>query len=91
MDGQYFVGPHPVYQFMARIAPLAYNEARTAILAGLATTIYAPKPLRNGQGIMLRVRRPYAFRAVIVRGEGPLPAVATVLKSRKCRRQSRGR
>lgn len=83
VQGTFFVGPHACRQFQARIAPLSYEAARQAILQGLAETTAPPKPLRSGAGVMLRVRRPYAFRAVIAHGEGPLPAVVTILKSGK--------
>lgn len=86
IQGGYFVGPHAVNQFRTRIAPhLNYKEARAAIIEGLATTDSIPRLAHSGRGYYLRVRRPYAFRALIGPGEGPLPAVITILRSGKGR------
>lgn len=91
VQGSWFVTSHACRQFQGRIAPLSYEAARQAILHGLVETTAAPKPLQSGAGVMIRVRRPYAFRAVIVRGKGPLPAVATILKSGKRGKNARSR
>ena len=84
IEGQVFVTPHAVRQFIARIAPrLDYYSARAAIVAGLSLA-GPPKALRSGAGVYVRVRHgAYLFRAVLVRGEGVLPAVATILRSGK--------
>lgn len=87
--GRYFVTPHAVKQFRARIAPrLSYDQALGAIIRGLEETESEPKPCHSGKAVYIRVRRPYAFRAVIAPGEGELPAVITILRSGKGRGRS---
>lgn len=85
---------HAVEQFRDRIAPrLNYDQALGAIIRGLEETNSEPRPAHSGGGYYLRVRRPYAFRALIGPGEGKLPAVITILRSGKGRggRRERGR
>jgi hypothetical protein len=80
--GRYFVTPHAVERFRERIAPhLSYGQALGAIIRGLEETTSEPRPAHSGKGYYVRVRRPYAFRALIVPGDGPFPAVATVIRS----------
>lgn len=80
--GRYFITPHAVERFRERIAPhLTYDQALGAIIRGLEETKSRPVPAHSGGGHWIRVRRPFAFRALIVTGDGPLPAVATVLRS----------
>ncbi|HEX6940905.1 MAG TPA: hypothetical protein VF158_15920 [Longimicrobiales bacterium] len=84
--GRFFVTPHAVERFRQRIAPhLTYEQALGAIIRGLDATDSERRPAQSGTRYYIRVRRPYAFRALIVPGEGPLPAVATVLRSGKGR------
>lgn len=80
--GRFFVTPHAVERFRERIAPhLTYEEALGAIIHGLKETTSAPKPRGDTGAITIRVRRPYNFRAVIMPGDGPAPAVVTILRS----------
>jgi len=46
--GPYFVTPHAVERFRERIAPLTYNQARVAIIHGLAETNSTPRRLTEG-------------------------------------------
>lgn len=84
--GPAFVTPHAVRQFQSRIAPgLDFERARAAILTGLADFANI-RPTPNGQAFRVRVRRPYAFRAIVrpaADGEGALPVVVTILRSGK--------
>lgn len=80
--GSFFVTPHAVQQFQRRIAPLSYEHALAAILHGMAQE---PERKKTASGhVYVRVRRPYAFRAIIgdgqITAEKPLPAVVTILK-----------
>lgn len=78
IDGTVFVTPHAVERFRERIAALAYDDARAAILDGLTRIAGAPA---NG---VVRVRRgPFAFRARIGPPPGPglAPVVVTILRS----------
>lgn len=80
--GRYFVTPHAVHRFRERIAPgLTYDQALGAIIRGLEEATSEPRPAHSGTGYYVRVRRPYAFRALIVPGDGSFPAVATVIRS----------
>lgn len=83
MTGDVFVTPHAVQQFIARIAPgLGYADARAAILTELQAHAGPAKPLASGRGIYVRARGGrYAFRAVLCRGEGSMPALVTILRS----------
>ena len=80
--GPVFVTPHSVLAFQARIVPLAYEAARAAILEEIATHVVSLRPAPSGAGVVVRTRGGrYAFRALIGPGEGPLPAVITILRS----------
>lgn len=82
IEGSVFVTPHAVRQFQARIAPLPYEVARTAILAELEAHALPVRPLASGCGVAVRVRGGrYVFRALIGPGDGPCPAVITILRS----------
>lgn len=82
LDGPAFVTAHAVRQFQARIAALSYDAARAAILDGLAHHTVTVRPCASGTAVQVRVRHgQYAFRAVVGPGEGPLPAVITILRS----------
>jgi hypothetical protein len=80
-----YVTPHAVERFRARIDPdLDETSARAAILRGLETDTASVVPAHSGRGVVVRVRRrsqPYSFRALIGPGDGPLPAVVTILQS----------
>jgi len=79
-----FVSPHAVRQFMERISPLPYDEARDAILNGLESNAMLPKPSHNHDSLYIRVRGQYNFRAVVKKMAGrSLPTVITILKSGK--------
>lgn len=81
IDGPCFITPHAVRQFQARIAPLNFEQARAAIIMGLRQYSNV-RPLSNGRGWRVRVRRPYPFRAVVVLNPGAaLPSVITILRS----------
>lgn len=83
IEGPAFVTPHAIAQFRARIADLPEGEARTAILAHLAHHVVSVRPSPSGRAVVARVRHGrFAFRAVVGPGEGPLPAVLTILRSR---------
>ncbi len=82
INGPVFVTPHAVRAFRDRIAPLPYEEARAAILRELDEHTVSVRPSENRQSVVARTRGGrYLFRAVIGPGEGPLPAVITILKS----------
>lgn len=87
--GNWFVTPHAVRQFQARVAPgLGYDQALGAIVRGMRRA--GPlRPTRNQQAVYTRVRSsaeyPYDFRAVIGPGEGPKPCILTILRSGKGR------
>lgn len=84
IEGEVFVTPHAVAQFQARIAPLAYDAARAAILEELTAHTRSLQPARSGAGVVVRTRGGrYAFRAVIGPGDGAKPAVVTILRSRR--------
>lgn len=80
--GGAFVTPHAVRQFQERVAPgLTYEQALGAILRGLERPANT-RPLANGTGWRVRVRRPWPFRAVVRPDPaGRLPVVVTVLRS----------
>lgn len=82
--GPAFVTPHAVQQFQCRVAPLPYHHALAAILHGLQAFSNV-RPLANGTGLRVRVRRPYAFRAIIKAASRSqrqgLPVVVTILRS----------
>lgn len=82
-EGPAFVTPHAVEQFRARVAPhLDAAAARAAILHELTHHVVTVRPSASGTAVQVRVRHGrYAFRAVVGRGEGPLPAVLTILRS----------
>lgn len=83
LTGKYFITPHAVRSFVDRIAPrMSYDRALSVIVRGLESC-GEEKPLRNRQGFYVRVRGAWNFRAVIGRGDGPLPAVITILRSGK--------
>lgn len=82
MMGPAFVGPHAVAQFQQRIAPLAYDAARAAILAELAAHVVSVRPAHSGVGVIVRTRGGrFAFRAIVGPGAGALPSVRTILRS----------
>lgn len=79
--GQVFVTPHAVRQFIERIAPMAYEQALGAIIRELDEHCVSVKPSCSGKAAIARTRGGrYDFRAVIGPGQGPLPAVITILK-----------
>ncbi len=80
--GLAFVTPHAVRQFQDRIALLTYEQALAAIIHGLEQYSNI-RPLSNGVGFRVRVRRPFPLRAIIrppQDGTGELPVVITILK-----------
>ncbi len=88
--GRYFITPHAVQQFQARVARLEYTECIRVIADALeAAPIERHAVTYNGTAMRVRVRKPFHFRAIIVPGD-PLPVVTTILKSGK-RGQNRGR
>lgn len=87
-----FITPHAVNQFRERIAGVAmtYEAARDAIIRELHEHGRAPVPTSNGRAWMVRTRGgEYEFRAVIGPGEGPAPAVVTILASGRSRQAQR--
>jgi hypothetical protein len=79
--GRYFVTPHAVRAFIAKIAPrMCFEQARVVIIEGLANA-GPEKPTKNRSAFYVRVRGRWNFRAVIGRGEGSHPAVITILRS----------
>ena len=88
--GRFFVTPHAVERFRERIDPrLDYDAALAAVIYGLEWDAMPPKRLHHDLGVMIRTRGRrhgrYDFRAVVVPGEGALPAVSTILWSGKGR------
>lgn len=82
MEGNFFVTPHAVRRFISRISPgMSYEQARDAIIDGVDRTDSPLVRTRNGVAYVLRVRRPYSFRAVIGPGERGAPAIITILRS----------
>jgi hypothetical protein len=80
--GRYFITPHAVRQFIARIAPqLGYEAARAAIIEELAHHVRAAVRLSSG-AVSLRCRGGrYTFRAIVSgESEGVAPAVVTILR-----------
>ena len=83
LTGRYFVTPHAVRQFIQRIAPrMDYDRALAVIIDGL-NRAGPEKPTTNRCAFCVRVRGKWNFRAILCRGEGPMPAVATILRSGK--------
>lgn len=85
--GRYFVTPHAVRRFQQRVAPrLSYRQALGTIIRCLEETTCEPVPLHHEPGWMIRVRRPYNFRAVVRLAEDGTMVVATILRSGSNRR-----
>ncbi|NLG85435.1 MAG: hypothetical protein GX493_12715 [Firmicutes bacterium] len=84
--GEFFITPHAVEQFRRRMAPwMSYEEALGTIIRELNTA--GPlRPTRNGKAYYVRTKGEWCFRAVIGPGEGPQPAVITVLRGRKSKK-----
>lgn len=82
--GRYFITPHAVRAFIAKIAPrMTYEHARAEIIDCLSRA-GSERPTQNRVAFCVRVRdKRWNFRAVIGRGEGSLPAVVTILRSGK--------
>lgn len=76
--GSVFVGPHAVARYRTRIRPgLTYDEARDELIAA---TQDAHPVRRSGDCVILRTGRRYGrIRLVVGPGDGPLPALVTVL------------
>lgn len=89
--GRFFVTPHAVERFRARIAPrLSYDQALGVIARSLESADRWKKAKSRPDHYWLRTRRPYALRVLVGPGEGPLPAVVTILPGgRGGRRQQR--
>lgn len=83
--GDYFITPHAVRQFQARIPGqwrLNYEQALALIVRALNADARPAKPLPNGKGVYVRVRGALNFRAVVIEGDGK-PSVVTILRSGK--------
>lgn len=90
--GRYFVTPHAVRRFQERIAPwMSYSQALGTIIRCLEETTCRPTPLHHEPGLMIRVRRPYNFRAVIKPSEEGAPVVATILRSGRAQKERQGK
>lgn len=87
IDDPVFVGPHAVERFRERVPgarALSYDDARAAIVDGIASHGRVSRAPRRDGCVLVRVRgvrAPFPFRAVIGPGEGDRPAVVTVLRS----------
>lgn len=76
--GRFFATPHAVRRFRDRIRPhLSYDQARRQLLR-IAATAHPVKERRDGNWLW-RAAKPTRLRLVIGAGEGPLPAIVTVL------------
>lgn len=86
--GDYFITPHAVEQFRARIAPwMSYEQALGAIITELRDS-QGSRPTENGKAHYVRTKGKWCFRAIIQPGESK-PAVITILRSGKGRKRSR--
>lgn len=77
-SGRFFVAPHAVERFRHRMRPhLSYDRARRQLLR-IAETAHPVKERRDGRWLY-RAAPPTRLRLVVGEGEGPLPAIVTVL------------
>lgn len=83
--GRYFITPHAVRQFQARIAPwMSYEEALAVIIKGLKYDAKPPKAMESN-AYYIRVKGEWNFRAVVRDGERQ-PVVITILRSGRGKR-----
>lgn len=84
IDGEYFVTPHAVHQFIERVPGyrrFPFEVARNVIIYALRHFARSTQPTRNGEGVCVRVRSPHVnFRAIVMPGQ-PAPSVVTILRS----------
>jgi hypothetical protein len=80
--GRAFVTPHAVMRFQERVSTLFYDAALGAIIKGLESPSKTYSS-GHGKGLIVEVKEPYEFKAVLMPGEGGKPAVVTILESEK--------
>lgn len=81
ITGKVFVTPHAVHQFQSRIIAIPYEKARDIIAQAVSEIPTEEwRITSNGIARLVRTRHPFQFRAIILDGEGELPAVVTILR-----------
>lgn len=77
-EGRWFITPHAVHRYMARIARRLIYEEALAELASMSLTARYVKPAQGGAELW-RTGKPLRLRFIVGPGEGDLPALLTVL------------
>lgn len=87
IDGEYFVTPHAVHQFIERIPGyrrFSFEGARAVIIASMRDHVHSVRPTQNGVATCIRVRSPHVnFRALVAAPSDneSCPSVVTILRS----------
>jgi len=77
--GCWFVTPHAVEQYRRRVCPGLSYDAALADLVDLSESAHRVKTLPTGAALY-RGPKPLRLRCIVAHGDGPLPALVTVLR-----------